>query len=296
VFSFNRGELLENCARSLLRFQLEGDRVIFDDASDDPATLRALAGLSASGIRVITTPVAEKAHHGSLYANMNRALDEAERCGCELVHFLQDDMQLLWRRRDLASHARELFGAYPDVIQLQLHFVKRLGKSRVALLPRRRAYRVLTLPGDLGVFHVARIRASGLSFEPNEAAWGNRARSLGLGVLATADPIAARVPWPRSARFGRMRGALVESAEELLLAPLDEGRIRALASRDPVRRPWGEDWIEPNGWRCWRPFPHDDSWLEWGFALTHSAIRQRSLQGLRPRRVGTRSAVARSLD
>ena len=286
VFSYNRGELLTNCLASIRLFLPESEIVVFDDASDDPDTLEVLARAQEAGARIVATPTGEKQHHGNLYSNMNLAIEVAAARGCEFAHFVQDDMQLLWRRPDLLAHASAVFGAHPEASQLQLHFAKRLGKSRVTLLPRERVSQVSTRPGDLGLFHVPRMRASDIEFGPDERSWGRRAQDLGLEVFATADPIAAMVPWPRSARFGRMRGAPIQNACELLLEPLSEDSVRAFTSRDPARRPWGEDWIVPNGWRCWRPFPHDPSRLEWAYLVVRAAASQRSFAGLWPSRVG----------
>ena len=287
VFSYNRGELLANCLDSLRQLDPAGAVAIFDDASDAPDVLARLERAEREGSQVIRTPLAAKEHHGSLYRNMNRALELAGERGFDLVCFVQDDMQALWRRPDLEAHAEAVFAAFPRASQLQIHFSKRLGNSRVTSVDGLRAYRVNSLAGDLGLFHVARVKAAGLVFGPDERSWSRRARELGLESLATADPVFARVPWPRSARYGRMRGPRREQTRGLLLRPLAPAEIRRLTSRDPRQRPWGEDWIVPNGWRCWRPFPHDPSWYEWLYTMARAAVRQRSFEGLVPRRVGT---------
>ena len=45
VFSFNRGRFLEHCVRSIERCAPTAAVHIYDDASDDPDTLAALARL-----------------------------------------------------------------------------------------------------------------------------------------------------------------------------------------------------------------------------------------------------------
>jgi hypothetical protein len=42
IFSFNRGQLLDNCVRSVEKFSPDTPIAVFDDASDDPETLRVL--------------------------------------------------------------------------------------------------------------------------------------------------------------------------------------------------------------------------------------------------------------
>ena len=285
VFSFNRGPLLANCVKSIRRFDPGSQIVVLDDDSDDPETRRVLERIAKTDGVVLETGATDKAHHGNLYANMNRAVKLAAARGFDLVHFIQDDMQLVWRRPDLAEHVEAIFESDERAYQVQVHFVKRLGKSEVEPARKPRAYRVRTIGGDLGVFHVRRILERGLEFGPSEREWAERAARLGGEVYATADPVIARIPWPRSARFGQMRGSTIRARSDLLLRPLDASAVRGLVSRDPVERPWGEDWIAPWGWSCWQPYHHDASVAGWLQAIARAAWKQRSLRGLWPRRV-----------
>lgn len=286
VFSYNRGDLLANCIASLRQFGPDGPIRIYDDDSDDASTRAVLASLAASGAEVVVSSSEQRLHHGNLYRNMDRAARDAYAEGYELVHFVQDDCQVLWRRADLIEHAHKIFGSDPRAIQLQVHFLKRLGRSRAVPVAGFRAHRILTTGGDLGLFAVARLRENGLSFEPNERAWGLRALAAGLNSYATADPIIARVPWPRAARFGTMRGSAAPSASGPLLGPLSDATVQRLVSRDLELRPYGEDWYAPRAYRCWAPYHHDPSLAGWLFAIARGAVSARSMRGFWPRRVG----------
>jgi hypothetical protein len=292
VFSYNRGPLLANTLASLRHFHPDRRLVVFDDNSSDTETQRVLDQFAKSGGEVIRSGPSQARKYGNLYDNMNRAVALAASDGHELVHFVQDDTQIVWRRPDLLEHVNAVFRAQPDAYQVQLHFAKRLGHSNAQPLRGLRAQRILTPGGDLGVIHVARVRERGLGFGPTERDGGLRAAALGLAAYATADPVVARVPWPRKSTRGQMRGRDASGGSAFLIRPLDADTIARLVQRDPAERPYGEDWYEPWGWRCWAPYPTDPSLARWGRALLVTAVRRRSFAGLTPRRVGSTSAPA----
>jgi hypothetical protein len=286
LFSFNRGPLLANCVESIRRFHPESPVVVFDDNSSDPETLRVLERIAGAGSEVVPSGPVKGPPYGNLYVNMNRALDLAASRGHEFVHFVQDDTQFVWRRADLVEHVTAIFRGHPNAYQMQVHFLKRLGQSHAEPLRDLRAYRILTPGGDLGFFHVGRVRERGLEFGPTEKAWATRAAALGLEAYGTADPVMARIPWPKKTGQGTTRGRVVGGARDFLIRPLDALAVSRLVSRDVEQRPYGEDWCVPWGWRCWQPYPTDPSYARWTRAIVTTAVRRRSLRGLTPRRVG----------
>lgn len=292
VFSFNRGLLLQNCVRSIRRFYPESDLVIFDDDSGDLETLRVLDQLERSGCRIVYSDHPANQISGDLYRNMNRALRIAAAEGREFVHFMQDDTQFVRRRPDLAEHVAEIFARRPLAYQVQAHFLKRLGRSETTPLRDVRAYRFAGLGGDLGFFHTRRVLADGLRLGPRERVWAARAAARGLEACGTGDPVVARVPWPKNSRFRGTKGYEIRAEHELLLRPLDDATAARLTSRDLGQRPWGDDWYEPLGWRCWKPYRSDPSRAKWLAQIVASALRWRSLRGLIPRRVGDDSRLA----
>jgi len=286
LFSFNRGPLLANCVDSIRRFHPDSGLVVFDDHSTDAETRRVLERIAGSGGEVIPSEPAKATRYGNLYVNMNRAIELAAERGREVVHFVQDDTQFVWRREDLLEHVGTIFREHPQAYQMQVHFVKRLGFSHVEPLPAERAYRMLTPGGDLGFFHVGRVRESGLAFGPTEKAWAVRAAALGLEVYGTADPVIARIPWPQKSAQSGTRGRVASGGRAFLIRPLDSRTVARLVNRDIAERPWGESWCLPWGWRCWQPYPSDPSYARWGRAIVVTAVRRRSLRGLTPHRVG----------
>jgi glycosyltransferase involved in cell wall biosynthesis len=89
VFSYNRGGYLRNCVESIRRNLPFAEVKVYDDNSTDPETVAVLHSL---GLPVLRPEGSVTGRHGGLYANMNRALDEA---GTGLILFLQEDMQLV---------------------------------------------------------------------------------------------------------------------------------------------------------------------------------------------------------
>ena len=92
IFSFNRGQFLDNCVRSVTEC-IPGARIIvFDDDSDDSETLRVLEQIREQ--HEVVQPEAQGDHkHGGLYWNMQYAFDSLN--DNALVCFLQDDCQVV---------------------------------------------------------------------------------------------------------------------------------------------------------------------------------------------------------
>lgn len=94
VFSYNRGQFLQNSIASIEHCS-PGSRIfIYDDQSDDPETMEILQML-ASRHSVIFGEHRTENQHGGLYANMQKALDSLT--GDHVVCFMQDDTQLVRR-------------------------------------------------------------------------------------------------------------------------------------------------------------------------------------------------------
>lgn len=99
IFSFNRGEFLQNCVESI-RLCAPGSAVtIWDDNSTDKLTRELLAILpDTPGLRVNVRQPAldesgDRSKHGGLYNNLQSACLSAP--GNSLICCIQDDMQLV---------------------------------------------------------------------------------------------------------------------------------------------------------------------------------------------------------
>ena len=94
IFSYNRGEYLDNCVGSIEHCSPESDIVIYDDDSTDPHTRTVLSEVARKHA-VVSSNKRAGHKHGGLYANMQRAYESLS--GNELFCFLQDDSQLVRR-------------------------------------------------------------------------------------------------------------------------------------------------------------------------------------------------------
>jgi len=93
IFSFNRGQFLENCIQSIEACVADPSICVFDDHSDDAFTRDILDDIRKRH-QVVTPPAAEAgSKHGGLYDNMQSAIERFR--DKPLVCFLQDDTQLV---------------------------------------------------------------------------------------------------------------------------------------------------------------------------------------------------------
>jgi hypothetical protein len=108
IFSFNRGQLLLNCIRSLREFMPDSPITVFDDRSTDKETRGILEGLDREGrITILTGPsrlesVRCTRAYGGLFENIQSFVDVHARSSCAI--FLQDDTQIV---RRFTEHDRE---------------------------------------------------------------------------------------------------------------------------------------------------------------------------------------------
>ncbi len=94
LFSYNRGQYLDNCIQSIERCAPQAQLIIFDDHSNDAHTLDVLEKHRAK--YTVIQPDQSKVtagKFGGLYNNMQDAIDYFS--GDELVLFIQDDMQMV---------------------------------------------------------------------------------------------------------------------------------------------------------------------------------------------------------
>jgi glycosyltransferase involved in cell wall biosynthesis len=130
VFSYNRGQFLENCVHSIERCIAQARIVVFDDNSTDTSTVAALDRI-ATRHRVIRSGPPSKHRLGGLYGNMQTALElnHAE----DLLCFLQDDMQVV---RSVTSSDIEgverAFRQCQDLAFIQPCFLKGCNRARDA--------------------------------------------------------------------------------------------------------------------------------------------------------------------
>jgi hypothetical protein len=296
IFSYNRGQLLDNCVRSIEFLCPETSVVVFDDGSDDRRTRATLRNIESRGHEVVINDKSPDEMHGGLYRNMNQALDLAIARGWSLVHLMQEDTQFVRHDPELVFELDRLFKELPDACQVTLHFWKTLSRgSGGSLLKDLRVYRASAVC-DIGVVHPERLSRAGFRFGPSEHCAALRASSLGLSPYALLHPVIARVPWPLSYKYRAQGGGNERPTEApLLVKPLGSHVVQHLMTRDVTKLPYGETYIVPWGWRCWSPYPTRPSLGRWLRSLVALAIQGHLSKRLVPRRVGDTNTSAKAV-
>lgn len=128
VFSYNRGQLLKNCIESIEQCADNPSILIFDDNSDDAATIDVLKKIELK--HKVIKPNLDNFHMlkcGGLYNNMQMSLDYIP--SGELVYFAQDDSQLVRQvtGQDIEDINR-FFNTHPNSAFINYTFLK--GKLR----------------------------------------------------------------------------------------------------------------------------------------------------------------------
>ncbi|MEW5425234.1 glycosyltransferase family 2 protein [Amorphus sp. 3PC139-8] len=261
IFSYNRGQFLQNCVSTIEQCAPESEVVVIDDNSEDVETIQILKNINARH-RVIR--VAEQSGSefktGGLYGNMNLALSLAEASQIQLVLFIQDDMQFVRALKEFdLERIISFFEMNRNVIQYHSVFSRADSVEKVqkfAQLDKARA--AYLLPGAVavgkdnfsavGVFHVGRVRQFLGSFSVGEGVNSKRCRDIGIQRGIGAYPFMNWLPYPSSYR-GKRRNIMHRIVEffggagfhPILQMPkeLEE----KLLSRDPSVVPVAEEWL-----------------------------------------------------
>ncbi|RUO23450.1 hypothetical protein CWE08_02040 [Aliidiomarina iranensis] len=228
VFSFNRGQFLRNCIRSVQTHWPRVNITVVDDRSDDKETQAVLSELKAEGVQVLLAP--EKSftkRHGGLYNNMQLALEIATERSTEYALFLQDDMQVV---RDIdeadTDYIPAFFNEYPQAAFLHPLFLKGARKRRDQAItylsgklpvyfrkkrenktPRGISY------SDCFIAHIPRLRQASWQFQGSEVSNARQAERLFGDMGFMLHPIAMYLPEVPVYR-GKRKTRWVELAQE----------------------------------------------------------------------------------
>ena len=265
VFSFNRGQFLNNCLHSVACCAREFDATVIDDQSDDPTTLEAL-GQHASRMRIITAGTDDNPEHktGGLYNNMTFAFEDAKARGFSHLLFLQDDMQLV--RPILVSDleaASRFFEANPASAELHTCFMKRFYKERdEALMTLDASGEAYLRPSDyqgfsgfsaVGLFDIERFERLFGSLRRGEYANNEFAQRNAIQMGVSARPFMMWLPYPVSYR-GKQRDIplqLVEGLSGCGFYPYEimaEPKVEKFLNRHRSKAfPYAEDWLNCSG-------------------------------------------------
>ncbi|TQE99417.1 MAG: glycosyltransferase [Spiribacter salinus] len=272
VFSYNRGRYLRNCLESIVRHAPGTAVTIYDDASDDPEVLRVLDDYRQH-CRIESNDNPQRGHYvGGLYANMNRALAEAN---TDVALFIQEDMQLT---RDITDtdidYLHRFFDTYPDAVELHTGFLKgrqRTKKKEAIEIDRAVPvyFRSPTGKGSIyfsavGVLNVGRLNRDGYTFSAYEAdndrRIGERYHRMGISPY----PWMMWLPFSEASKF-RSKGLMQRYAEWRTGAgfypyrSMNAEETRALFDRDVAELPYAEDWLDPVGMNMTPPWNFSDA-------------------------------------
>lgn len=261
VFSFNRGQFLENCLQSVEACASGAPVTVIDDRSDDAYTLAVLKTFGRK-LRVVTAGEAQISEHktGGLYNNMRFAFNDARDSGKRFVLFLQDDMQLVRPilRRDITG-AAAFFDVNPNAAELHTCFMKRYYADRDEQLTKPDAsgeayLRPSSYPGfsgfsAVGLFDIERVSELFGELQQGEYSNNEFAQKNGIQMGISTRPFMMWLPYPISHR-GKHRNfplQLVESLAGCGYYPyqiMTEERVARLLGRPLDQRPYAEDWLE----------------------------------------------------
>lgn len=265
VFTYNRGDLLDNCLRSIERYGPGGDMLVIDDGSEQAGQCRVLdAWEGRDGVTIMRREHRRDARLGGLYANMQLAYDWAIEKGYELMLFDQDDQQFMWQDSEFWDRAARVFDARPQAIQFRPQFEKRLFEHdharRFRYVPELEAWLHLKARFTaVGVFSVSRLQSIGWRFLGSEVENHRQADAHGMELFLPAMPTLAFVPEAPTWHNAEARGKEQASPREFYLKPLDDTRL------DDMRRDIGrtvayiEAYCLPWGWRALSPYAHSSS-------------------------------------
>lgn len=284
VFSFKRGDYLQNCLASIARNLPDVTLRIYDDGSDDAETLKVLhmyedyLGFGRGGLR---------SKHGGLYGNMQTALDE---CETDYLLFLQDDMQIV--RAVSPADIAVIDMLFLDdplrafICPVFLKDSQRVDFDRLLTLradglafglpddadPLARAARYCY--GDVSIIHVGRARAAGWRFQNREQLSMIAARKTFSDMPYLAVPFAAfcpEVPVFRQRKVtlaarlaARLTGSDVKAFHDMAVA--DVARLRGAG---PQNWPIADAYLTPVNPAVRRPFVYQNVKVRAWLALMH---------------------------
>ncbi len=269
VISYNRPGYLHNLLRSIREFCSWSDVLVLDDGSDHPQLVRDLDELARphSGFAVIRKDRHAAGYHGGLYTLMNEALDYAGARNYELLHFVQDDMQIVWNDPKILESVRAIFNAHEDALQVQNVFHKKIAKyalidnERFELHPESNSYHIRPYAiTDTGFLNLERVHRAGFRYSETERGTSNKWRTQGFKLYGLHSPTVGFVPWPTVFQNGKQFGSwpwarpILKRSERYYLKPLSPGDVARLTSRPLEDIPFLDDYSVPVGWKCLYPF------------------------------------------
>ncbi|MBT3192410.1 MAG: glycosyltransferase family 2 protein [Verrucomicrobia bacterium] len=259
IFSYNRGQFLQNCVRSIEQCSPGADILIFDDQSTDEETVRILDSLSSKYQVVIADASYTLAHKcGGLYANMQHALSLVPES--ELICYLQDDTQVVRALDDKdLEDIHHFFSANDKAVFLQPAFLRgadRARNERITVYDEaHRAYFREHSTQSVGLYfsaisiaHVGRLKAYQWQFSTKEKENEANARAQFAHMGFMKNPILMWLPSVPAYR-GKVKTLALSLAEKYRncgfypFQTMSAEEIRRFRERSPSVLPVAEDFL-----------------------------------------------------
>lgn len=276
VMSYNRGNFLSNCIRSIEEnIKWNYELIIYDDSSTDLETKEVLFDLNKQYLVKVNTPAEAHQKVKGLYENMNHSLRDAASLGCTWLFIIQDDMQII---RPVASTELNVLAQLVDnEIAVPLFFKKNHQKEYIKLLKaddQLKIYRPASVEqtymngiADVGLFNVSGLMRRNWVFLNDEGTNIKRGRELGFQRVVFQHPFVAYLPWPATRRLlNSFRGVVKLFTDVYFNAgfhpykTMSEASIEKLLRKDVWDIPFGEDYLTlQNGEQLTKPWNYYDS-------------------------------------
>lgn len=205
---------------------------------------------------------------GSLYDAYNMAIDFAAEADFDYLNLVQADCQLMWWSDGLVARLDQIFSVAdaldgPRVLCVGTDFPvfgkfvgSNIHENMVFNSDLQCFVETSAGMGDVGIFSMSVIRASGFRFVGSEAQLQESSRRDGYIVPLLDVPCIAFIPWPASLRNGKVVGTVIEPLPvgTPILRLVDGATPEATAASWGIAPIWMEDWVRPNGWDCLFPY------------------------------------------
>lgn len=272
IFSYNRGNYVQNCVDSINHCLSGSDFKVFDDSSTDKETLKYLKSLGD----IVTHCYPDgQGRHGGLYSNMQRALDSST---SKYILFLQDDMQLVRVVDEYDFKCIDaFFSQYSEAAFVNPVFLK--GHRRRSILKQIMLQSELegyfhdipeTLKPrpvsmfycDVVIAHVDRLRSVNWQFADSETANAEQARKHFSKMLQMAHPFVMHVPEVpvfrgKKTTIGSRLATKLVGADVKSFVFMSGDDVEAMRCRDLNDAPFAEDFLVTKNKKVGRPFRYN---------------------------------------
>lgn len=271
IFSYNRGQFLENIIESCKSYAPLATLTVVDDNSSDPATVEFLKKLPEQ-VNLIQPNKAEGTRHGGLYNNMQTALNSAD---SEWVLFIQDDMQLV-RPLDESDYQyiEDFFNRFSSQAFLSPVFLKgqrhrrdkRITRINVDFpsyyreYPEKKHSTGLTY-ADVVIAHRKRLLEQDWNFSASERDNAKKAKESFGAMGFMAHPFVMYLPQVPVYR-GKVKTLAVKIAEKLagsepkIFIDRDKPFWEQFKSRDLTKLPVAEEYLQCCDSRVKKPYQY----------------------------------------